>query len=456
MVGQTIDTRTCSKTLTSSGTVEGNFIGTTRNGGSANANQSGILVSSGGWTIGGASAAARNVVSGNTRQGLDLHGCSGCSIQGNFIGTNATGKKPLANGLDGIAIDGGGTTTIGGATPGTGNLISGNYGAGIALSRTANVTIQGNRIGTTVGGTALGNGGAGVFLAHPASAQSVDDTLIGSASMSSAANTIAYNAGDGVRIQGNGTTISTLHNQVRGNSIHHNGGAGISLESSANGAIAAPSITGISPVAGTACAGCAVDIYSDSAEEGRIFEGSVTADGTGQWSFPYALTGPMVTATNTDAAQNTSEFSAPVAIPRRPDGRIRKSSGTFVGNNIYNTTGVNQTKSGSAARGSTITFGISIQNDWSGADRFRVLAGGTVSTMYRVRYFRGTTEITSAVVAGTYTTPALSTGAAYLITARVKVLSTATSGSRITRLVIITSVGDGTTKDAVKFVGKRR
>jgi hypothetical protein len=145
---------------------------------------------------------------------------------------------------------------------------------------------------------------------------------------------------------------------------------------------------------------------------------------------------------------------APVQCTAKPDARIRKGSGTYVGNNIYNLTGTNQTRTGSAERGSTITFGIQAQSD-SRPDSFRFAATGSATTMYGVTYFRGTTDITAAVVAGTYTTPVLAPGVTFLITAKVKVKSTATVGSSVTRLVTVTSVADGTKKDAVKFIGKR-
>jgi hypothetical protein len=72
-----------------------------------------------------------------------------------------------------------------------------------------------------------------------------------------------------------------------------------------------------------------------------------------------------------------------------------------------------------------------------------------------IKYFRGTTDITAAVVAGTYSTPVLASGAALLITAKVKVTSTAAAGSSVTRLVTITSAADGTKRDAVKFICSR-
>ena len=145
----------------------------------------------------------------------------------------------------------------------------------------------------------------------------------------------------------------------------------------------------------------------------------------------------------------------PPVVVRRPDGRIRLGAGVYVGNNVYNTTGTSQSRTGSALRGDSITFGISIQNDGTNDDRFLVKATGAARSAYSVRYFRGTTDITTAVVAGTYKTTTLARGATSLITARVTVKSTATAGSSVTRLVTLISVGDGARKDAVMFIGKR-
>ena len=153
----------------------------------------------------------------------------------------------------------------------------------------------------------------------------------------------------------------------------------------------------------------------------------------------------------------TADFVAKWALgsPRKPDGRIRLGTSALVGNNIYNTTGVNQSRTGSATPGHSVTFGISIQNDGTGADRFKVKATGTALTGYVVKYFRGTTDISAAVVAGTYQTASLAPTATYLITATVTVKSGAAVGSNVTRLVTLTSIGNSTKKDAVKFIGKR-
>lgn len=139
----------------------------------------------------------------------------------------------------------------------------------------------------------------------------------------------------------------------------------------------------------------------------------------------------------------------------QPDGRIRVgTSGTYTGNNVYNTTAVGQSKTASAPQGSSVTFSLSIQNDGEVDDRFLVLAAGSTSS-YVVKYLLGTTDVTAAVVAGTYQTPTLAPGGTHLLTAKVKVTTSATAGSKVTRKVTITSVNDHGAKDAVKFIVMR-
>src|SRR4029077_12679369 len=76
-------------------------------------------------------------------------------VEGNLLGTDATGTKALANSYD-IRVDGS-DNTIGGTVAGAANLISGSYTGLYVYSGTGN-QIQGNKIGTDITGTkALGN-----------------------------------------------------------------------------------------------------------------------------------------------------------------------------------------------------------------------------------------------------------------------------------------------------------
>src|SRR5262249_34726409 len=125
--------------------VEGNFIGTNPKG-TALHNQVGVVIDSDGNTIGGTTPGAGNVISGNTvRVGIDFLG-DGNVIQGNRVGTNPAGNAALSNSI-GIRIASSGNT-IGGAVAGADNVISGNN-FGIFLATTASQNLlQGNFVGT--------------------------------------------------------------------------------------------------------------------------------------------------------------------------------------------------------------------------------------------------------------------------------------------------------------------
>jgi hypothetical protein len=173
------------------------------------------------------------------------------------------------------------------------------------------------------------------------------------------------------------------------------------------------------------------------------------------------VTGDFTDVANVLAADYVAVWgmvpSAPPAVVRKPDARIRLgTTGAYLGDNVYNTTGAGQAKTGSALRGHSVSFGISIQNDGTAADRFKVKATGAATSKYTVKYYRGTTDITTKVVAGTYLTSSLAPGATWLITAKVTVKSSATLGSSVTRLVTATSYASATKKDTVKLIGKRR
>ena len=140
--------------------MEGNFIGTNSSGDAALPNSGdGLVLSDGsGNTIGGTVAAAANVISGNSGEGVDLQQESQDILQGNFIGTNVNGTSAVGNGESGVVISGGSDITLGGTTASARNVISGNTGSGVALEGDQNLVL-GNFIGTDVNGTsALGNG----------------------------------------------------------------------------------------------------------------------------------------------------------------------------------------------------------------------------------------------------------------------------------------------------------
>ncbi|MCI0681621.1 MAG: SBBP repeat-containing protein, partial [Gemmataceae bacterium] len=322
--------------------IEGNLIGTDPTGTVAVPNTSaGVrLAQASNNTVGGTAAAARNIISGNVI-GVSIDGSLSTAniIAGNYIGTMLDGDQALGNGTYGVFIGGGAHgNTIAGTAGGAGNVVSGNqYGIYVSDAGTDSNTIQGNLIGTNAAGDGdLGNAGDGIAIVAGAFGNLIGGVAAGEA------NTIAYNAGAGVSVSTGG-----LGNRIRGNSIHSNDGLGIDLaddgvtandagdgDSGPNNLQNFPVLAGASVGASTHVAGTlnstantqfTIDFYASAAAdpsgfgEGQRYLGSttVTTDGSGNADFdlvlPSATTvGEAITATATDPAGNTSEFSAAV------------------------------------------------------------------------------------------------------------------------------------------------
>src|SRR5205823_931606 len=108
-------------------------------------------------TVGGTTPAARNVLSGNAFEGVAIYdsGTTLNLVEGNFIGTKVTGASALANGAAGVIVFGGAHgNTIGGVSATARNLISGNAFDGITIvdSGTSSNVVAANYIGTKASG----------------------------------------------------------------------------------------------------------------------------------------------------------------------------------------------------------------------------------------------------------------------------------------------------------------
>jgi trimeric autotransporter adhesin len=318
--------------------IQGNYIGVNKDGTGPLQPPSGtfavvIRAESGSNTIAG------NVILGTDTGILLAEGTTGHNlVQGNFIGTNATGTAALG-GTQGIADQGSSDSIIG-------NVISG-VSTGISINHQGppgpGPTIQGNKIGTDVTGTlAIPNSGHGIFILSSPGGAAIGGTNPGEG------NTIANNGGFGIFINV-GTSCSIL-----GNSIFANGNLGINLNGSldgftgpvtpndpgdgdgdANGLQNFPVLTSASAGSSTTVVGTLnstpnttfrIEFFaSDAADPTGFGEGqtfldftTVTTDGNGDASFTVTLQsavalGQVVTATATDPAGNTSEYSQSVA-----------------------------------------------------------------------------------------------------------------------------------------------
>jgi CSLREA domain-containing protein len=146
--------------------IEGNAIGIDPSGGAGDPNTTGIMVTSDDNTIGGTTAAARNVISSNTVAGVFVTGAlaTGNKVIGNYIGTDAAGTSASGNLQAGVRIGGAaGGNTVGGPTAGERNIISGNWRGVHILGSSENNVLEGNYVGIGVAGSsAVGNVRSGI------------------------------------------------------------------------------------------------------------------------------------------------------------------------------------------------------------------------------------------------------------------------------------------------------
>ena len=331
-----------------SNTVQGNLIGTDVTGTSALPNgENGVVIEDQTDNlIGGTTAEARNIITANNIGVLIAAGATGNTVQGNYLGTDVSGMVDLgADDIVGVSIVDSPGNLIGGSVPGAGNLISGNFnnvqisGAGA----TGNV-VQGNLIGTDVTGVAgLDFFGTGILLTGGSG------TTIGGPAGSG--NIIAFNGANG----GVAITAASTGNNIFGNSIFANEGIGINLvggtEDAATGvtandfpdsdvgannlqnypvideiAVNGEERTAAGSLASNPNTAYVLNFYSNAEAdasgygEGETWLGSLdvqtNVQSTVDFSFPLESDsfGRFITATATDPAGNTSEFSLASAL----------------------------------------------------------------------------------------------------------------------------------------------
>ncbi len=405
-------------------TVRGNFIGTDPSGTVAAGNGTwGIFLRSPDSLIGGPDPADRNVIAANGINGSfganiriegDFGGSvSGSAVKGNYIGTNAGGTASLG-GHDGIAFYPGSGVAVGGPGAGEGNVISGNSNYGISfdyacVSDLANNAILGNSIGVDAPGTSpLGNGQGGIYFGCQAHDNQVGGTAAG------AGNVIAFNGSTGSLV-GAGIFVdaaSSTGNAIRGNRIFSNRGLGIALGTASpipndpadgdagpnalqNFPIILSSTTGASThitgkFKGAPSTAFQLDFFANAAcsnfprefLEGETYLGfsPVTTDGSGNATIDVTLpvatgAGARISATATDPAGNTSEFSQRIAFALTGATSGPAAGGTVIG--IAGTDFANPT---------TMTIGgvstpVSFLDDHTLQSTSPALAAGTVNDL---------------------------------------------------------------------------
>ena len=345
---------TISGTGTKSNTVADNFIGTNNAGTAALPNTSaGISIFGGAQSniIGGPTAASRNIISGNTFQGITISdsGTKSNQVLSNYVGLNAAGTAAIPNQSSGIDIFNAATSNVIGDV-GKGNVISGNlaYGMSLSVTGTSMNTVKANLIGLNATATVgIGNAFSGVALFNGARSNTIGGPGAG--------NTIAFNGTAGFYAGIHVFDNTTFGNDFNANSIFSNNQLGINLEGGSQNGFGVtandsgdadngpnklqnyPVLTSANSQAviqgslnSVANKAYRIDFYSSPTAdpsgfgEGQTWIGSVnvttntSGNATFNQDFPGSLTpGSVVTATATGTgtgASGTSEFSAAITV----------------------------------------------------------------------------------------------------------------------------------------------
>ena len=337
----------------SNNTVAGNYLGLSADGTTVAANnsndvsyQGGIRVESNGNTVGGTSAADRNVISGNLFAGIELFGSATANVvYGNYIGTDATGTLDRGNSQEGIDLEFAGGNTVGGPLAGQRNIISGNGSDGIEIDGGDFNIIQNNYIGTDVTGTLLiPNVRDGIDI-NENGGDGTTNTLVGGPGANEG-NLIRGNLIYGVQTRG----VPATNNAVIGNRIFGNGTLDLDLnddgvttndpldaDGDPNDLLNYPEIVTATEVGAIITVYFNLDVpagdyriefftnpsgtHASGNGGGEVFAGAttVTSAGAGTELFAYSFAGfagDTITATATEELAgptyaSTSEFSAP-------------------------------------------------------------------------------------------------------------------------------------------------
>lgn len=320
--------------ITEAVTIDGGSPRTELNGDGAGGAADGLLIMTNGVTI------KNLVINRFSGVGINIQG-DGNNVQGNFVGTNTTGTAALGNASGGVSVAGA-NNVIGGTTAAARNVISGNGSSGVSLN--ANIShdniVLGNFIGTDATGTnPIANNGPGVGFFGGALNNTIGGLVAG------AGNTIAFNAGRGISIPGGGGNgilgNSIFNNEQLGIDLSDDAGVTpndpCDSDGGANGLQNFPVLTSAASGGGsttiqgtldsTAVSTFRIEFFSSPAcdasgnGEGAVFLGATNVSTNAACvaninvSVGVAVpVGQVITATATDSGNNTSEFSACVTV----------------------------------------------------------------------------------------------------------------------------------------------
>jgi hypothetical protein len=333
-------------------TVLGNYIGVGGTGEFSLGNAfRGVHIDSSatGNIIGGDSPAARNIISGNGRDGviIALGGATNNVVKGNYIGTDKDGVSDLGNGHNGVYILRAPNNIIG-QSSGTSfvrNLISGNARNGVLIDGFEAVgnVVAGNLIGTNEHGTSeLPNDLHGVYL-FKAPRNRIGDVFAGLPSDANFPGNVIAARQAGVRIEGVEATRNEVLSNLIGVDITGTNGwptvaeVGVHLLDAPNNRIGIPNARGTTPGGNTISnsqRGIHIQAIADPSETGTlggIVGGNfIGTDRTGSISGPAANLGNRQEGVFIENASNSYIGGQPTGEPELPANIIAGNGGDGV------------------------------------------------------------------------------------------------------------------------------
>ncbi len=211
------------RVFSNSNTIAANYIGTDPTGSHNDSNSTGVIVQGSNNLVGGVSPAARNVISGNQTgiQVTDAT-ATGNRIAGNYVGLDASGTLAIPGSGTGIILDGTSSgSKVGGTTPGSGNVVVSELTqTAVQVNQSTGNFVNGNLLGTDATGSVVLGDDIGVELDGGATGNTIGSVGPGANVMAGSADVgVLVISGGGNTIDGNfigtdlnGTPLTTIPN----------------------------------------------------------------------------------------------------------------------------------------------------------------------------------------------------------------------------------------------------
>ena len=313
--------------VTSTGTtIYGNTIGLGADGSTVIANTTYGITSAGDSTVIGEAGTSgrRNVISGNTFEGVNLNGADTCTVSNNYIGVASDGTTSKQNGRDAVSLEAtAASNTIGGTATTATNVIDANGAggySGVNIKATAGNfnLVRYNTFKTTATIPVTRAGSSNESMAAPATSTTTSSYMAGTSAASATVDIYVDGVwsnsatADGAgawskNASFSGTNVFATATNASNSSSAHSSSTSITADSTAPSAPILSSSTAVTSTAAYTMTGTK-EAYSSIKNNGTEI---VAIDSSTSWTYGTTLTegANALSLTSLDYASNTSSAS---------------------------------------------------------------------------------------------------------------------------------------------------